>query len=85
MRSVLRSVRLQLFVPLGLLAVAAPMASLSALQLGGRLTEEPHRGQLELRITLPHVREWMGAAGSDMTQEFDLFDEKFFVVFTERD
>jgi len=27
----------------------------------------------------------MSVAGYDMTQEFDLFDEKFFVVFTKRD
>ncbi len=45
----------------------------------------PHSGQPELLITLQQVREWMGAAGFDMTQEFDLFDEKFFVVFTKRD
>ncbi len=29
--------------------------------------------------------EWMSVARFDMTQEFDLFDEKFFVVFTKRD
>jgi len=45
----------------------------------------PHRGQPELLITLAQVREWMRAAGYDMTQEFDLFDEKFFVLFTKRD
>jgi hypothetical protein len=31
------------------------------------------------------VRDWMGVAGYDLTQEFDLFEEKFFVVFTKRD
>ncbi len=45
----------------------------------------PHRNRPELRITLPQLREWMSVAGFDMTQEFDLFDEKFFVVFTKRD
>ena len=45
----------------------------------------PHSGQPELLITLQQVREWMSVAGYDMTQEFDLFDEKFFVVFTKRD
>ena len=45
----------------------------------------PHSGQPELLITLQQVREWMGDAGFDMTQEFDLFDDKFFVVFTKRD
>ena len=45
----------------------------------------PHGDQPELQITLREVREWMGVAGFDLTEEFDLFDEKFFVVFTKRD
>jgi hypothetical protein len=31
------------------------------------------------------VTEWMDAAGYELTQEFDLFEEKFFVVYTKRD
>jgi hypothetical protein len=31
------------------------------------------------------VTEWMRVAGFDLTQEFDLFEDKFFVVFTKRD
>ncbi|MED5564709.1 MAG: methyltransferase domain-containing protein [Gemmatimonadota bacterium] len=45
----------------------------------------PHSGQPEMLITLGQVREWMSVAGFDLTQEFDLFDDKFFVVFTKRD
>ena len=45
----------------------------------------PHGDQPELQITLREVREWMGVAGFDLTREFDLFDEKFFVEFTKRD
>ena len=45
----------------------------------------PHSGQPEMLITLRQVREWMSVAGFDLTQEFDLFDDKFFVVFTKRD
>ncbi len=45
----------------------------------------PHRDRPDLRITLRQVTEWMSVAGFDMTQEFDLFDEKFFVVFTKRE
>ncbi len=45
----------------------------------------PHSGTPELLITLRQVQEWMSVAGYDMTQEFDLFEEKFFVVFTKRD
>ena len=45
----------------------------------------PHQDQPELLITLAEVTEWMAAAGYEMTQEFDLFEEKFFVVFTKTD
>ena len=45
----------------------------------------PHSGQPELLITLRQVQEWMSVAGYDMTREFDLFEDKFFVVFTKRD
>ena len=51
----------------------------------GDLPSAPHSGQPELLITRRQVREWMSVAGFDMTQEFDLFEEKFFVVFTKRD
>ena len=45
----------------------------------------PHSGQPELLITQQQVTEWMRVAGFDLTQEFDQFDDKFFVVFTKRD
>ena len=45
----------------------------------------PHGDQPELQITLRQITEWMGVAGFELTQEFDLFDEKFFVVFTKRE
>ena len=45
----------------------------------------PHGSQPELQITLPQLRERMRVAGFQLTQEFDLFDEKFFVVFTKRE
>jgi len=51
---------------------------------GGR-PGAPHGDQPELQITLPQLREWMRVAGFELTQEFDLFDEKFFVVFTKRE
>ena len=41
--------------------------------------------QPELLITQQQVRDWMSVAGFDVTQEFDLFDDKFFVVFTKRE
>ena len=51
---------------------------------GGR-PGAPHGNQPELQITLPQLREWMRVAGFELTEEFDLFDEKFFVVFTKRE
>jgi ubiquinone/menaquinone biosynthesis C-methylase UbiE len=42
----------------------------------------PHRDQPEMHITQEQVRIWMAAAGFPVMQEIDLFDEKFFVVFS---
>ncbi len=42
----------------------------------------PHRNQPEMHITQEQVRRWMAAAGFPVMQEIDLFDEKFFVVFS---
>ncbi len=41
----------------------------------------PHRNQPEMHISQEQVRRWMAAAGFQVMQEIDLFDEKFFVVF----
>lgn len=46
--------------------------------------DAPHGDQPELQITLDEVRGWMDAAGLTMTREIDLFEDKFFVVFTKR-
>ncbi len=42
----------------------------------------PHRNQPEMHITQEQVRRWMAAAGFPVMLEIDLFDEKFFVVFS---
>ncbi len=63
----------------------APGSRIVVVDYHGDHPQAPHRGQPELLITLQEVRDWMGVAGFDLTQEFDLFDEKFFVVFTKRD
>ncbi len=44
--------------------------------------EGPHRNQPEMHITQEQVRRWMAAAGFPVMEEIDLFDDKFFVVFT---
>ena len=69
------------------LATAAYMAPASRIVVvdyhGGH--PAPHGDQPELQTTLREVTELMAVAGFDLTQEFELFDEKFFVVFTKRD
>ena len=63
----------------------APGSRIVVVDYHGDHPRAPHGGQPELLITLAEVTEWMAVAGYDMTQEFDLFEEKFFVVFTKRD
>ncbi len=63
----------------------APGSRVVVVDYHGDRPGAPHSGQPELLITLRQVQEWMSVAGYDMTQEFDLFEEKFFVVFTKRD
>ncbi len=63
----------------------APGSRLVVVDYHGGRPGAPHGDQPELQITLPQVREWMRVAGFELTQEFDLFDEKFFVVFTKRE
>ena len=63
----------------------APGSRIVVVDYHGGHPNAPHGDQPELQITLREVREWMGVAGFDLTREFDLFDEKFFVEFTKRD
>ena len=63
----------------------APGSRIVVVDYHGGHPRASHGDQPELQITLRQVREWMGVTGFDLTQEFDLFDEKFFVVFTKRD
>ena len=63
----------------------APGSRIVVVDYHGDHPGAPHGDQPELRITLRQMREWMSVAGFDLTQEFDLFEDKFFVVFTKRD
>ncbi len=42
----------------------------------------PHRNQPEMHITQDQVRRWMVAAGFPVMREINLFDDKFFAVFS---
>lgn len=63
----------------------APGSRIVVVDYHGDRPGAPHSDQPELLITLRQLRDWMGVAGFDMTQKFDLFEDKFFVVFTKRE
>ncbi|MQA89978.1 MAG: methyltransferase domain-containing protein [Gemmatimonas sp.] len=42
----------------------------------------PHQNEPEMLITPDQVDEWMRGAGFERTEEVDLFEEKFFVIYT---
>jgi len=44
----------------------------------------PHSNQPEMLIAPDQVAGWMSAAGFDVSREIDMFDDKFFVVYTKR-
>jgi 2-polyprenyl-3-methyl-5-hydroxy-6-metoxy-1,4-benzoquinol methylase len=44
----------------------------------------PHSNEPAMLISPAQVEEWMRAAGFEPTREIDMFDDKFFVVYTKR-
>jgi len=44
----------------------------------------PHSNQPEMLIGPDEVARWMAAAGFEVTREVEMFDDKFFVVYTKR-
>ena len=44
--------------------------------------QSPHRDQPELVVSVGQVTDWMRAAGLGRVREVDLFQEKFFLVFS---
>lgn len=45
----------------------------------------PHSNQPEMLISPDQVREWMDTAGFEVSREVEMFDDKFFVVYTRVD
>ncbi len=45
----------------------------------------PHSNQPELLIGPEQVAEWMAVAGFEVSRELDLFEDKFFVIYTKVD
>jgi len=44
----------------------------------------PHADQPQMLIRPAEVARWMDAAGFSVTREIDMFDDKFFVIYTKR-
>jgi hypothetical protein len=44
----------------------------------------PHSNEPAMLISPDQVAEWMRAAGFEPTREIDMFDDKFFVIYTKR-
>jgi len=44
----------------------------------------PHSNQPEMLISPAQVAGWMASAGFELTREVDLFDDRFFVIYTKR-
>jgi arsenite methyltransferase len=70
-----------------ILALASYMESGSRIVVvdyNGDVQGIPHSNQPEMVIRPAEVARWMDAAGFDVTREIDMFDDKFFVVYTKR-
>ncbi|MGE0159473.1 MAG: class I SAM-dependent methyltransferase [Gemmatimonadales bacterium] len=50
----------------------------------GNVPGVPHANQPEMLIRPADVAGWMDSAGFDLTREIDMFDDKFFVIYTKR-
>ena len=44
----------------------------------------PHRNQPQMQISLEELEEWMKKIGFSLTSKYDLFENKFFVVFSRK-
>jgi 2-polyprenyl-3-methyl-5-hydroxy-6-metoxy-1,4-benzoquinol methylase len=60
----------------------APASRIVVVDYDRSLPGNPHQSDPTLMITQEEVNGWMAAAGFTLTEEFDLFEEKFFAVYT---
>lgn len=61
-----------------------PGSRIVVVDYNGDVQGIPHANQPEMVIRPAEVARWMDAAGFDVTREIDMFDDKFFVVYTKR-
>jgi ubiquinone/menaquinone biosynthesis C-methylase UbiE len=61
-----------------------PGSRIVVVDYDGNVQGVPHANQPEMLIRPAEVARWMDAAGFDVTREVDMFDDKFFVIYTKR-
>jgi tRNA A58 N-methylase Trm61 len=62
----------------------APGSRIVVVDYNGDVQGIPHANQPEMVIRPAEVARWMDSAGFDLTREIDMFDDKFFVIYTKR-
>ena len=63
----------------------APQSRIMVVDYDMNVEGVPHSNQPEMLIGPDQVDQWMTIAGFVRTREFDIFDDKFFVVYTKVD
>jgi len=63
----------------------APGSRMAVVDYRGGHPDAPHGDRPEMQITQDEVTAWMAAAGFEFTREIELFEEKFFVIYTKED
>jgi len=59
----------------------APDGRIAVIELETAHPRSPHREQPDLQVTKARLAGWMKAAGFEPLQEFDLFEDKWFVLY----
>jgi tRNA A58 N-methylase Trm61 len=65
-----------------LAAYMAPESRIVVVDYDRNLAGNPHQNDPTLMLSQEEVTAWMAAAGYRLTEEFDLFEEKFFAVYS---
>lgn len=65
-----------------LISYLAPGGRVAIIDFDKNHPDSAHQNKPDLQITLKEVKGWMGAVGFEISEEFFLFKEKFFVVFS---
>ncbi|MBI4482662.1 MAG: class I SAM-dependent methyltransferase [Acidobacteria bacterium] len=58
-----------------------PDGRIALIELDKDYPKTPHRDQPEMLVSMDQVKQWMTAAGFEPVEKFDLFEDKWFVMF----